>query len=140
MCLCVYELMQFILTLVFIWTVEVYSLIQNTTFVNLCFDVFVVVGFIRFRWTERRQPSTSANQRTFKVDAIYYLLLISFDFILNNRRCIVTFCRCTDLRWLFLELLAGRVYIQHTVVRSPDYSRILLLGCSHNLCFLLFDS
>jgi len=54
----------------FVWTLEVYSLIKNTILVNLCFDVLVVVGFIRWRWTERKQQSTSsAEQRSFKVGA-----------------------------------------------------------------------
>jgi len=53
----------------FIWTVEVYSIIKNTTFVNLCSDVFVVVGFIRWRWTERKEQSASAEQRSLKVGA-----------------------------------------------------------------------
>ena len=77
------ELMQGIFTLVFIWTVEVYSLIKNTMFVNLCFDAVVVVGFIRWRWRERKQQLTSANQRSFKVDASY-LMLYSFGFIHSN--------------------------------------------------------
>jgi len=63
--------MQCILTLVFIWTVEVYSLINNTIFVSLSFDVIVVVGFIRWRWTKRKEQSTSANQRSLKVYARY---------------------------------------------------------------------
>jgi len=65
----VYELMQGILTIVFIWTVELYSLMKHTMFVNICFDAIVFAGFIRLRWRERKQQSTSANQRSFKVDA-----------------------------------------------------------------------
>jgi len=65
------ELTQGILALVFIWTVELYSLIQHTIFVSLSFDVLVVVGFIRWRWTERKQQSTAAQQkRSFKVRKI----------------------------------------------------------------------
>jgi len=59
--------MQCVLALVFIWTVDVYSVINNTMFVNLIYELLVVVGFIRWRWAERKQQSTSANQRSFKV-------------------------------------------------------------------------
>jgi len=64
--------MQCILMLVFIWTLEVYSLINNTIFVNLSFDVLVVVGFIRWRWTELKEQSTSTHQRSLKVHARYF--------------------------------------------------------------------
>lgn len=71
--------LQCTLTLVFIWTVEVYSLINNTIFVSLSFDVIVVVGFIRLRWTKRNEQSTSANQRSLKlplaVPILYFLIV-----------------------------------------------------------------
>ena len=71
---CVFELIQGILTTVFIWTIEVYSLMRNAVFLMLCADAMVVLGFIRWRWRERKQQSTSANQRSFKVDASYLML------------------------------------------------------------------
>lgn len=37
------------LILVFIWTVEVYSLIEKTMLINLVFDLLVVVAYIRHR-------------------------------------------------------------------------------------------
>jgi len=77
------DLMQGILAVVFIWTVEVYSLIKNTIFISLFFDTFVVVGFIRWRLRERKQQSTSANQRSFKVGIINYLTTIYIE----NRFC-----------------------------------------------------
>ena len=64
--------MQGILTLVYIWTIEVYSLINNTIVVNLVFDVLVVVGFIRWRWSQRKDQSTSTNQPSLKVHATYF--------------------------------------------------------------------
>ena len=59
--------MQGILTVFFIWTVEVYSLINNSMFICLVFDVLVVVGFIRWRWSKRKDQSTSTNQPSLKV-------------------------------------------------------------------------
>ena len=68
------ESIQGILALVYIWTVEVYSLINNSVFVNLCFDVLVVIGFIRWRWREKQQsPSAPDNQRSFKVRGNFFL-------------------------------------------------------------------
>ena len=60
------------LTVVFIWTVEVYSLINNSMFICLVFDVLVVVGFIRWRWSKRKDQSTSTNQPSLKVHATYF--------------------------------------------------------------------
>lgn len=80
--------LQCILTLAFIWTVEVYSLIKNTIFVSLCFDMFVVIGFIRWRRTERQQhQSTSANQRSFTVGR----LVVQQMFIHVTKLCFLTF-------------------------------------------------
>ena len=64
-------LMQCALMVVFIWTIELYSLINHTMFIHLSFDVLVVAGFIRWRWTERKQQlrAASADQRSFKVAA-----------------------------------------------------------------------
>jgi len=82
------ELTQGILTLVFIWAVELYSLTKNTIFVMLFFDMLVVVGFIRWRWIERKQQSTAVvKQRSFKVGKTcktYYQPVISLDFIHNK--------------------------------------------------------
>jgi len=72
------------MTLVFIWMVEIYSIIQNAMFIGICFDVFVVVGFIHFRWKERKQQSTSAKQRSLKVGAKCYPMVIFFNSIGNN--------------------------------------------------------
>jgi len=88
------ELTQGILALVFIWTVELYSLIQNTIFVNLSFDVLVVVGFIRWRWRERKKDSSSTaaqQKRSFKVRKKYYQTVISVDFVDHNCGCFLTF-------------------------------------------------
>jgi len=60
--------MQCTLMVVFIWTIELYSLINQTMFIALCFDMLVVVGFIRWRWTERKQlRAASVDRRSFKV-------------------------------------------------------------------------
>ena len=66
------ELMQCIATLVFVWTMDMYSIIKNNTFSSLCSHIFVVVGFIRWRWRQHKQQSTSADQRSFKVIGARY--------------------------------------------------------------------
>jgi len=81
------ESTQCVLTLTFVWTIEVESLIKNTIFVNLCFDVFVVVGFIRWRWRQRKHQLSPANQRSFKVGGRYCPI---FSFLRKNWRCIST--------------------------------------------------
>jgi len=90
-CMCVCT-MQCVLALVFIWTVDVYSVINNTIFVNLIFDIFVVIGFVRWRWAERKQQSTSANQRPFKVHSTYFKAkFYHFIILMFPRGCFNTF-------------------------------------------------
>jgi len=62
--------MQCIATLAFVWTMDMYSIIKNKTFINLCSQLLVVVGFIRWRWRERKQQS--ACRRSFKVIGARY--------------------------------------------------------------------
>ena len=50
----VFVLFQGVLIIFYIWTVEVYSMINKVVFINLVFDILVVVGYIRRR---RSDPS-----------------------------------------------------------------------------------
>ena len=116
------ELMQGILTLAFIWTVEVHSLITNTSLVYLSFDALVVLGFIHWRWKERKQQSTAAvKQRSFKVGKRYYQTVISLDFVHNNWRWILTFANVSSSYWspvVFSPLIAGSF---KTITSSNKY-------------------
>ena len=47
---------QLLLMVLYIWTVELYSLMQNTMFINLLFDGLVVIAYIRQRIKMRASP------------------------------------------------------------------------------------
>ena len=53
----VFILLQGVLIIFYIWTVEVYSMINKVVFTNLVFDILVVVGYIRRRWSDASYKS-----------------------------------------------------------------------------------